>query len=215
MLPSNPDRCCYLCTDRCCYLCQIHLGQEWGNLWQVFETARRTLFVSEGADYNKWSVWQVSKCKVQNVHPFTLFLTSLQAGQATRQFRLDMFALHAVDDSEVPLHKKFKKAQNDGLKIFKKNLSSGSILAMLTQKYLSFQSRQNGTLVVLRNATTRERYLALTSRPKPECESWEIRNILHTLESLLHWKCSQMVSIGVMTDVSDVLVLLFFNTLFA
>ena len=42
--------------------------------------------------------------KVQNVHPFTLYLTTLQTGPASRLFRADMLKLISMEDKDEQLH---------------------------------------------------------------------------------------------------------------
>ena len=56
--------------------------------------------------------------KVQNVHPFTLCLTKLQTGVASRQFRVDMLALLGTEKCEDPLYQTIISAQDSRRKIF-------------------------------------------------------------------------------------------------
>ena len=126
--------------------------------------------------------------KVQNVHPFTLCLTTLQSGPASRQFRVDMLALLGSEDCDDALHRRIISAQDFGRKIFEKNLSGRTILVIPTQKLLwSLDPNREKTEqeLFVEMVPILERYDQLMPHPKRECESWDIRTILHTMESFV------------------------------
>jgi len=126
--------------------------------------------------------------KVQNVHPFTLCLTTLQTGAASRQFRMDMLALLSTEDFDEPLHQRIKWAHCSRHKIFERNLSGGTILVMPSQKLLwSLDPEREKTeqQLFVEIIPILERYNQLMPHPKRECESWDIRTILHTMESFV------------------------------
>ena len=180
------------------------IGDKSEETYDKFSKTGAALFTSPRSPTTMKCVYD----KVQNVHPFTLCLTTLQTGPASRLFRADMLKLISTEDRDEPLHERIKWAHESGHKIFEKNLSGGTILVMPTQKLLwglDPEREKTEQRLFVEMIPILERYSQLMPHPKGECDSWDIRTILHTMESfvtlqLLHpgkyyskdcwWKCT-------------------------
>ena len=91
-------------------------------------------------------------------------------------------------DRDEPLHERIKWAHESGLKIFENNLSCGTILVMPTQKLLwglDPEREKTEQELFVEMIPILERYSQLMPHPKGECDSWDIRTILHTMESVV------------------------------